>query len=83
MPETTMHCPGCKGYTRGWVAECPGVSGDLASLDADFIVPHVVPPLRLLDRLRVLAGRPVLMGVAAGPVSEPFEVIPDDPGRAA
>ena len=81
--DTTMHCPGCEGYTRGWEAECPGVSGALSDLDADFIVPHVVPPLGLGKRLAVLFRRPVLLGVAAGPVREPFEVTPEDHGRAA
>lgn len=73
---TARHCPGCRGYVHGMDAECAGIDRDLSALAADFIVPDVVPPLPLWSRLKVLAGLPVLMGVSAGPVDEPFEIHP-------
>jgi hypothetical protein len=69
--STVRHCPGCLGYTRGTRARCNG----LGTAHGDFIVPDVVPPLSFRDRIRVLFGYPVLMGVAAGPVSEPFDAL--------
>jgi hypothetical protein len=65
---TRQHCPGCEGYTRHGNVSCMGVT----AAAGDFIVPDIVPPLGLWDRIRVLFGRPVLMGVTAGPVSEPL-----------
>lgn len=73
---TARHCPGCRGYVHGMDTACTGIDRDLSALAADFIVPDVVPPLPLLSRLRVLLGQPVLMGVSAGPVDEPFEIHP-------
>jgi hypothetical protein len=75
---TARHCPGCRGYTRGWDSECPGV--DLAG--PELVVPDVVPPLPLLSRLKVLIGLPVLLGVSAGPLGEPFEVAAPENGMA-
>jgi hypothetical protein len=69
--STTRHCPGCKGYTHASDA-CSGIPVSTELSGADLIVPDVVPPLRFTDRLRVLLGQPVLMGVAAGPIGEPF-----------
>lgn len=78
MP-TVRHCPGCKGYTHA-SDSCAGIPVGSELTGADLIVPDIVPPLGLRDRLRVLFGYPVLMGVAAGPVGEPFEVV-DEPLR--
>ena len=71
---TARHCPGCRGYAHGRVPQCPGID-TAAGLDGEFTVPDVVPPLSFRDRMRVLAGRAVLMGVTAGPVGEPFRVV--------
>jgi len=70
--STVRHCPGCKGYNHASGA-CDGIPVSTELSGADLIVPDVVPPLRFTDRLRVLLGQPVLMGVAAGPIGEPFE----------
>lgn len=76
---TVRHCPGCKGYTHA-SSMCSGIPVSTELSGADLIVPDVVPPLGFLDRLRVLLGQPVLMGVAAGPIGEPFETEhPDGP----
>jgi len=81
---TVRHCPGCRGYASGMAGGCTGIPVASGLAGADLIVPDVVPPLGLLDRIRVLFGQPVLMGVRAGPVGEPFEVMDDDdPGLPA
>lgn len=64
---TARHCPGCRGYTRGWESECPGVTAGTG----EFTVPDVVPPMRFADRIRALFGLPVFLGVAAGPLGDP------------
>ena len=74
---TVRHCPGCKGYTHG-SGTCAGIPVASVLSGADLIVPDVVPPLGLADRIRVLIGQPVLMGVRAGPIGEPFEVTEPD-----
>lgn len=69
--STVRHCPGCRGYTHGWGAECPGFAAGPRAEDDDFAMPDVVPPLRFLDRLRVLIGAPVLLGMGPAPLDEP------------
>lgn len=74
---TARHCPGCRGYTQGWDAICPGVD-----TEGQFMAePDVVPPLPFTSRLKVLIGVPVFLGVSAGPLGEPFGHVPaeDDP----
>jgi hypothetical protein len=72
---TVRHCPGCKGYDRGLAGDCPGMSM------GEFETPDVVPPLRFSDRLRVLIGLPVLLGVTPGPLDDPG--LPEYPGPVA
>lgn len=67
---TARHCPGCKAYTRGWDATCPGV--EISVMSDELAEPDVVPPLPFRYRLKVLLGLPVLLGVSAGPLDEAF-----------
>ena len=73
---TAHHCPGCRGYTHGWGSECPGIGTGSALDDNEIRLVDAVPPLRLADRLRVLIGLPVLLGLREGPLGEPFETLP-------
>jgi hypothetical protein len=59
------HCPGCRGYTTDWRTGCPGIpaAGSVQVFSA------VVPQLGWRDRLRVLAGQPVM--AVTGAVNPP------------
>ena len=72
---TARHCSGCRGYTHGWDAICPGV--DTEARAGVMAEPDFVPPLPFASRLKVLLGLPVLLGVSAGPLGERFEHVPE------
>lgn len=78
---TARHCPGCRGYTHGWDAICPGV--EVSALAEEFVFPDVVPPLPLRSRLKVLLGRPLFLGVSPGPLGEPFTEVAADPAETS
>lgn len=61
---SARHCQGCTSYT-GVMTDCPGLPM------GEFDTPDVVPVMRFRDRIRVLIGMPVLLGVTA-------EVVPPD-----
>jgi hypothetical protein len=58
-PENTPHCPGCRGYTPRWEAECPGITTGVV------VHQRVVGKLPWRLRWRVLAGRPVITAAGA------------------
>jgi hypothetical protein len=71
---TTRHCAGCEGYVS-WISECPGMTM------GEFETPDVVPPLRLLDRLRALVGMSLFLGVTPDPQPAPADPEALEPGR--
>jgi hypothetical protein len=52
------HCPGCRGYTPQWEAECPGITAGHVTYQ------RVIGKLPWRLRWRVLTGRPAI--TAAG-----------------
>lgn len=64
--DRTEHCPGCRGYTRDLVRECPGLPQAQSRGQASFhqaVTQDVVPKLGWRDRLKVLIGTPVIVRV--------------------
>jgi hypothetical protein len=59
-----VHCGGCRGWTRDWKQECPGVQ-DEGTLGTVRVTRTFVSRLSLRDRLRVLAGRRVIVTTSA------------------
>jgi hypothetical protein len=59
------HCTGCDGYVHGWTTDCRGLTM------GEFETPDVVPPMRVLDRLRALIGLPVFLGTGPDPLDVP------------
>jgi hypothetical protein len=66
MPE---HCPGCRGYTGDFAAECPGITPSGTALTVTRgvldVTQQYVPRLTWRARLDVLLGRPVLVATHA------------------
>jgi hypothetical protein len=61
MADLVRHCPGCRGYTTGWKDECPGIPEPTAVFAEGTRV--VTRRISWFDRLRILAGRPVVTAV--------------------
>lgn len=59
MPTEPPHCPGCRGWTPQWEAECPGITAGVVTWQ------RAVGKLPWRLRLKVLAGRPVVTAAGA------------------
>jgi hypothetical protein len=71
VPVPDQHCPGCRGFTRDFVSECPGI----APHGTAAVLQQYVPHLRWRDRLKVLLGRQVALSAPVFPLAGPAKII--------
>jgi hypothetical protein len=59
-----VHCGGCRGWTRGWEEECPGIAEE-GTLGTVRVTKTFVPRLSWRLRWQVLRGRQVVTETSA------------------